>query len=467
MSLLIYNLLLPLALLAMLPGALRKMRRRGGSWRDLRQRLGLFDAPERAALAAVARHEHRYWFHAVSVGEVGVALKIIAPLLDADPETAVVLTVTTPTGRQIALDFAAARSAGGPPARGAGGSPARNTDDSSALRLTVLYSPLDFPFVVRRLLQEIAPRRLVLVEAEAWPNLVTQATRSGIPITLANARLSSKSERRYRRLAWFTRPIFSQLDQVLVQEPADATRWENLGADPSLIHLTGSVKYDPQGSSAPAAATLDHFRALLARAGIEPGRQRLITAASTHPGEERALAETYLDLQRSGNVADNLTLLIVPRHVERAPEILQELAALGLSPILRSTLTPGSPALPFDPSRPLLIDTTGELNAWQHLSDIVIIGKSFLAHGGQNPAEAALARKPVVFGPHMENFEPLIALLLEAGGAVQVPNLEALPAALRALLTDPAQAARTGAAAHAALAKHSGATQRTLEWIGK
>ncbi len=439
MSLLLYNLLLPFALLLMLPSALRKMTRRGGSWRDLRQRLGLYDAPERAALAAVTRHERRYWFHAVSVGEVGVALKIIGPLLDGDADTAVVLTVTTPTGRQIALDFAAVRPG----------------------RLAVLYSPVDFPFVVRRLLRELAPRRLVLVEAEVWPNWVAEAGRQGVPVTLANTRLSARSERRFRRFAWFTHPLFAQLDQVLVQEEADVTRWAELGADPRGIHRTGSVKYDPQSGTA-NPAMLDDLRQVLARAGIVPGRQRLIIAASTHPGEELAMAEMHQELAREFN---DLALLLVPRHVERTVEIERELVGLGLRPVRRSRLKEGDASAVFDAACPLLVDSTGELNAWQQLSDIAVIGKSFRVGGGQNPAEAALAGKPVLFGPRMENFEPLVALLLEAGAAIQAPDFEALEAALRRLLANPGSAVKMGAAGRVALAKHDGATRATLAWL--
>ncbi len=439
MSLLLYNLLLPFALLAMLPSALRKMTRRGGCWRDLWQRLGVFDAPERAALAAISRHERRYWFHAVSVGEVGVALKMLAPLLARDPETAVVLTVTTPTGHQLARAFA----------------------DRHPGRMALLYSPVDFPWVVRPMLREIAPRRLVLVEAEVWPNLVSAAHRLGIPVTLANTRLSARSERRFRRFDGFTRPLFAKLDQVLVQEAADVTRWAELGADPRGVHLTGSVKYDPQNAEVPAA-TLEAFKTLLSQIGIARGRQKIIIAASTHAGEERALAAIHHALAAEHG---GLALLIVPRHVERCAEIERELAELGLTPLRRSTLRADSPARPFDSSRPLLIDTTGELAAWQHLSDIAIIGKSFLAEGGQNPAEAALAGKPVVFGPHMENFGPLVALLLQAGGATQVSGLKELPETLRRLLSDPALAARMGTAGQAALARHRGATDLTLRWL--
>lgn len=436
MNLLIYNLLLPLALLAMLPGALRKLRERGGSWSSLRQRVGLFDAPERAALAAISHYDHRLWFHAVSVGEVGVAIKIIAPLLKRHPEAAIVLTTTTPTGHRIAADFAAAQSG----------------------RVAVLYSPLDLPPVVRHLLTEISPCRLALVEAEVWPNLVTQARHLGIPVSLANARLSHRSERQYRRFRFFTRPLFAKLNQILVQEPEEIPRWAGLGALPDRIHLTGSVKYDPEGRAV-SADQLTLFQTLLSKLGIHPGTQRIVILASTHPGEELALTKACRDLP------PNTALLIVPRHVERAPTIARELATFGLSPVLRSTLNIDSETFPFSPQRPLLIDTTGELNAWQHLSDIVIIGKSFLAHGGQNPAEAALAQKPVLFGPHMENFEPLVKLLLDSGGAIQVPDLGSLPSILKGLLENPGSAAAIGSAGHAALTRHAGATQRTLDHL--
>jgi 3-deoxy-D-manno-octulosonic-acid transferase len=442
-SLLIYNLLLPLGLLALLPSALRKLKQRGGSWYDLRQRFGLLDQPQRIALAAISHFDHRLWVHAVSVGEVGVATKLISLLLATDPSTAVVLTVTTPTGHQLAVAFA----------------------QNHPGRVAVLYSPIDFPPVVKYLLAEIAPRQLILVEAEIWPNLVNQARRAGIPVTLANARLSARSERRYRRLSLLTRPVFAQLSQVLVQEPEDITRWVDLGADPRGIHLTGSIKYDPLGQS-PSPSTLQHLQHLLHLIGIESGKQRIILAASTHPGEDRAIAEAFLALQTLQTPSQTPTaLLIVPRHVERSPQILRELTELELDPIRRSTLTPASPSLPFNPRRALVIDTTGELNAWQHLSDIVIIGKSFLAHGGQNPAEAAMARKPAVLGPHMENFEPLVKLLLDAGGAIQIQSLSDLPDTLRSLLIHPERAYQIGSAAHASLAKHAGSTQRTVDFL--
>ena len=448
MSRFLYNLLLPFGLLAMLPAALKKNRLRGGSWSDVWQRLGWLSDAQRASLAALSHFDHRYWFHAVSVGEVGVALKLINHLLARVPQSAILLTTTTPTAHRIASSFAS-RHPG---------------------RLAVLFSPLDLPTVVSHLLDELAPRQIVLVEAEVWPNWMHEAKKRRIPVSLVNARLSERSERRFHRLAFLTQPLFAKLDLVLVQEPEDITRWARLGANPRGIHLTGSVKYDPEGQSPPTAQILQ-LASLLPSLGIHRNQAfphqpvpRVLLAASTHAGEEIALAQVWRKLCLACP-ATPIALWIVPRHVERAPQIVAELLEVGLRPRLRSTLSPSSPAQAFDSDAPLIIDTTGELNAWQHLSDWIVIGKSFLAEGGQNPAEAALARKPVIFGPHMQNFEPLVKLLLEVGGALQVPSLEHLSQALEKLVCDPSLASRMGEAGFSALTRHTGATRRSIDHL--
>ena len=443
MSLLLYNLLLPLAVLAMLPGALRKMRARGGRSQDLWQRLGLLNTAQRQALAHLTHFDHRLWVHAVSVGEMNVALKFLAPLLKASPSTAVFLTTTTPTGHQIASHFAA----------------------QYPHRVAVFYSPIDFPPIVSHLLDQVAPHRLILVEAEVWPNLVAAAQRRHIPITLAAARLSPRSEKRFAQFSWFTRPLFARLSQVLVPEPEDIQRWTQLGVDPRRIHLTGSVKYDPSSTSV-SPTQLAQFTQLLLAAGLSPTEHPILLAASTHAGEELALAQLHQQLRQSPSPwAAHLALLIVPRHIERTPAILAELQNHGITARRRSQLTPDPTSSPPASEQPLIIDTTGELAAWQHLSHLVIIGKSFLAYGGQNPSEAAMAAKPVLFGPHMENFTPLVELLLHAGGAIQCASLTDLAPAITQLLDDPAKAQTIGHAGQAALSKHSGAVQRTLDHL--
>jgi len=429
LSLTLYNLVLPVGLVFMLPGAIIKMRRRNGRWRDLAQRIGCFDAATTKAINALPQRE-RLWVHAVSVGEVGVAKKLITRLLKTQPDLGIVLSTTTPTGHAIAAELAVQHTG----------------------RIVAIFSPVDLPGIGRRMLEIIQPTQLVLVEAEVWPNLTRAAERLGIPVSLVNARLSPRSERRYRKFRPLIEPVFRMLKQVLVQEEGDIARWEGLGVDRERIHLTGSIKYDPEGAVVPAAK-IDELRAVLTQTGVSPSQPTLL-AASTHAGEELEFARVF---QRLRETIRDLALLIVPRHVERRAEITAALNTIGLTPALRSV-----PASCVDPTAPVfLIDTTGELAAWQHLATLVVVGKSFLAEGGQNPAEAALAKKPVLFGPHMENFTPLVELLLKKQGAQQVADFNELESACLALLQDHEKAARMGHSGHNALQVHEGATART------
>ncbi len=430
LSLLVYNLLLPLGLLFMLPSAIVKMRRRGGKWSDLLQRFSLLGEAKLAALARLPAGSRRLWMHAVSVGEVGIATKLIARLLQEQPETGIVLTTTTPTGHALAEDFAK-----------------RHPD-----RLVVLYSPLDLPVVAGRMLRLLKPAQIVLVEAEVWPNLVAAARRRRIPVSLVNARLSPRSERRFQKFGLLIKPIFAQLKQVMVQEVEDVQRWRNLGVAEERILHTGSIKFDPQGVAL-TESELVPLRAVLDLADITP-EQPILLAASTHAGEEALMAQVFVRLQE---VYPELAFLVVPRHVERAADIVSELEALGLRPQRRSAVQGATNCL--------IIDTTGELRAWQSLATIVVVGKSFLAEGGQNPAEAVMAQKPVLFGPHMENFEALVTLLLAHQGAIQVPMFAALEQELNGLLRDPAKRDALGQAGHAALALHEGATARTAHQL--
>ncbi len=431
LSLALYNTLLPPVLLLMAPAALVKMRRREGRWQDLAQRLGFLSAERAHAVASLPRQE-LIWMHAVSVGEVGVAQKLIHELLRKAPDQGIALTSTTPTGHRLALEIEAAHPG----------------------RVVALHSPIDLPFVARRMLKELQPAQIVLVEAEVWPNVVSQATDAGIPVTLVNARLSPRSEARFRRFRGLTGPVFRMLRSICVQEESDVARWQGLGALPEQVTFTGSVKYDPRGSAA-APEKVAETASLLASAGL--ARRPIILAASTHAGEERAFGEIYARLHRD---RPGLGLLVVPRHYERGVEVRDELASIGLVPLLRSQMAGADPGADV-----IVIDSTGELKAWLEHASIVIVGKSFLAHGGQNPAEAVMAGKPVIMGPHMENFRSLVSLLLAAGGAIQVSDLQGLELALVALLDSPVRQESIATAGRVALNRHNGATERTADKI--
>jgi len=415
-----YNLFYPIGLLFFLPGQITKLLRRGNYRHKSGQRFGSYDNEVRARLSA-----HRCtWIHAVSVGEVAVALKLCAKLRALDPEFFCVLTTTTTTGFQVA---------------------SAEAND----RMEVLYSPLDFWPITRRAFAVIRPVRIILVEAEVWPNLAAEARNRRISLALVNARLSKRSEARFHRFRFLITPTFRCLDAVCVQETSDIERWAALGVARARIHHVGSIKYDPGDVKLPAPP-LDVLRGF----GFDPARP-ILFGGSTHPGEEEILAQIFQRLR--ADFAD-LQLIIAPRHVERANEVRAQLQQLGLVVAMRS-----EPPLPR--ANCLLLNTTGELQSWYGVATIVFMGKSLTARGGQNPVEPILAGKPVLFGPHMENFSTLAQALVARGGAIQVDNPNALQEKIAWLLRDREAAPALVRNAHAVIAKHTGATERTASIV--
>jgi 3-deoxy-D-manno-octulosonic-acid transferase len=419
-----YRLLLPLVFLAAFPGWVVKMLRRGGLGTRLGERVAYYTA------ARDAEPRGAVHLHAVSVGESLLAMKLIRAWLARDPAQRFVLATGTATGHAVAT--AAAIPA-----------------------LRVAYAPLDFPSMVRRYLDRFQPAQIILIEGEAWPCLLLACRQRKIPVALVNARLSPRSARRFQRFAAWVRPLFSLLDAVAIQEPQDAQIWQILGVQPQRIHHTGSLKFDP-GSGPPPAKRPD-FQQMLDRFGVS---RPLILAASTHAGEDAWIASAIYQ------AAPAALAVIVPRHAERRAEIKGELERAGFTVVLRSKFQP-PPVLAAtgDGHHVFLIDSTGELRDWTAHADVVIIGKSFLATGGQTPAEAIIANKPVIFGPHMENFQPLAGRLVAAHGCLQVHDQPTLARAITTAL-DPAAAGPMTRNAAELLGRHHGATQRILDLLG-
>ena len=419
---LLYNAVFPLALLLSLPAYLVRMVRRGNYRRDFSQRLGRY-APELRARFASGEW---FWVHAVSVGEFLVALKIIGELHRRHPSWRFVVSSTTSTAHALALS---------------------KQEDW----WVPVYTPIDLSSFVKRALDAVRPRAVVLVEGEMWPNFVWTCTDRGIPVVLANARVSPLSARRYRKFARIARSVARHLSGVGLQEAEDAALWRTLGVAERDIAVTGSVKYDP----AVEVALPRDFRPVLDAWGIDRDEPVLV-AGSTHQGEEEELLEALRIIREKHPRA---RLLIAPRHVERTPEIFAGLDNRGFR-VARRTQNPSAP-----PPDVLLVDTTGELRDWYACADVVFIGKSLVGRGGQNPVEAVLAGRPVVFGPHMENFAALTRDLLAAGGAISVRDSRELGHAVSQLLDDPAR--RNAMARHGieSLERHRGATARTADLV--
>jgi 3-deoxy-D-manno-octulosonic-acid transferase len=423
---LFYNLLYPLGLLLFLPGQISKLLRRGNYQHKIGQRFGLYDRDVRSRLAA----RRCTWIHAVSVGEVAIALKLSAKLKVLDPEFFCALTTTTTTGFAFATREA--------------------TNE-----MEVLYSPLDFWPIMRRAYAVIRPVRVVLVEAEVWPNLAAEARGRGLPLALVNARLSPRSERRFRRFLFLVAPTFRCLDLVCVQEPEDIERWTALGVPRERIHYVGSIKYDPAETRVNPDLPLQVLRSF----GID-GDRPILFGGSTHAGEEEVLGEIF---QRLRADFPAFTLIVAPRHVERVGEIRTRLTRLGLSVSLRSEAETAR----ISPPDCILLDSTGELQNWYAVATIVFVGKSLTARGGQNPVEPILAGKPVLFGPHMENFSALAQALVANEAAIQIHDPNSLREKIAWLLRDREAALRLVANAQAILARHSGATARTATLVMK
>lgn len=419
-----YNLLYPIGFLFFLPGQIGKLSRRGNYRHKLGQRFGFYDKEVRARL----RGHRCTWIHAVSVGEVAIGLKLAAKLRELDPQFFAVLTTTTTTGFQVAT--------------------AQATEG-----LEVLYKPLDFWPIIRRAFAVVRPVRIILVEAEVWPNLAAEARNRRIPLALVNARLSLRSEARFLRFRSLIAPTFACLDAICVQEPEDIPRWVRLGVSPDRIHHVGSIKYDPAGVRLDPELPLEILRSF----GLDRDSP-ILFGGSTHPGEEEVLGEIF---QRLRGDFPTFTLIVAPRHVERAIEIRGRLEGLGLKVALRSEVHRVGAIVPDC----LILDTTGELQHWYGVATIVFVGKSLTARGGQNPVEPILAGKPVLFGPHMENFSALAQALVANNAAVQVRDPNSLQQQITWLLRDREAALRLVANAQSVLARHDGATERTATLV--
>jgi 3-deoxy-D-manno-octulosonic-acid transferase len=411
----LYNLLLPVFCVVAAPAWILRMARRGGLSRHLWERLGFYDRP------AEIESGGGVYLHAVSVGEVMIALKLIAQWRQDDAEEQFVLAATTSTGFQVATEKA-----------------------PEGVR--VIYSPVDFPFLIRGLFRRFKPRLIVLVDSELWPNMLDLAHRREIPVALVNARLSPRSARRYARFKAVTAPLLQLLKLVCAQAEEHRVMWQEVGVPENSVVVTGSVKFDLEHVAAPKVRA--DFQHMLDAFGA--GRP-VVLAASTHAGEEVIVAEAVKTLP--GALA-----VLLPRHAERRREVQADLERAGFAVVLRSDFSP-----PRDPvGTVLVVDSTGELGEWTAHADVVVIGKSFLARGGQNPTEAIAARIPVVCGPNMENFEPLISELRAASGVRTVKEGASLAEAIASVLNRARDRKEMVQQGSAVLERHRGATARTV-----
>ncbi len=373
--------------------------------------------------------ERSIWIHAVSVGEVLTARPLARDLRARYPRLRVFLSMTTLAGQQLAR---------------------RSVHDVDA----VFYFPFDLGIFVRRTLDLVRPRLFLMMETEIWPNLLRECRTRGVKTAIVNGRLSQRSYPRYRLAKPFIGRILDDIDRFCVQSEESARRFIDLGANPGHITVTGSLKFDSLEIASPSIQgrardrVLRHFR-------IPPSRP-VVVAGSTMKGEEATVLRAF---RRLRNASPNTLLVIAPRHPERFADVAQMCREEGLKTALRSELP-----IDAEPRADVVVlDSIGELATIYQIATVVFVGGSLVATGGHNVLEPAVFGKPIVFGPHMENFAEIADAFVANGAGIQVRGDRELDDVLTALMGDPVRRARLGAAARALVEANRGAKDKTLE----
>jgi 3-deoxy-D-manno-octulosonic-acid transferase len=394
-------------------------------WRGRREpgyRVRIGERFGRYASDAPAPRTAVLWIHAVSLGETRAAAPLVARVMRELPDTTILLTHMTATGREA----------------------------GHALygdRVVQCWLPYDVPFAIRAFLGRFAPRAGLLMETEVWPNLTHACANARVPLFLVNARLSERSLRGYQRASSLTHPMFASLAGVAAQTAEDAARLTAAGA--RAVTVTGNLKFDAEI----AAAARDLGHELRQRFGaLRP----VWLAASTRDGEETLLLAA---MARGALPAATLTV-IVPRHPQRFAAVADLLAARGI-PFVRRSANADVPA----DVNVVLGDSLGELPSYYAAADVAFVGGSLLPLGGQNLIEAIAVGVPTIVGPHTFNFAEATTQAIAANAAVRVADADALVTQIAALLADPKRRAGMRAAALAFHAAHRGAADRLWAWL--
>jgi 3-deoxy-D-manno-octulosonic-acid transferase len=424
----LYNILFTIGFVLSSPYYFMRLWRRG-NWRPgFHERFGHYTAGLKQALT----NRHVIWIHAVSVGEVNLCTQLIRVLEPRVPNLKIVVSTTTTTGM---------------------GELRRHLPT----HISKIYYPVDRRKCVSRAFAVINPKAIVLIEAEIWPNFIWHAQKLGIPLFLANARLSDRSYRGYKRWGFLFRPLFASFAGVGAQNETDAARLREVGCRPEVINVVGNLKFD--AAKLNERHTLD-VPALLRQLGV-PDDAPILLGGSTHDGEEVILAEVARRLRPQ---FPKLFLVLVPRHFERAGEVGRQLRDRSVKFVRRNEIFANT-QFPEGEVDCLLVNTTGELRFFYRHATVVFIGKSLTAVGGQNPIEPGALGRAMVFGPNMQNFADNTHHFLKKSAALQVNNPAELEKTVAELLANQARRAELGRNALEVVAENLGAINRTVEMI--
>lgn len=417
MAYFLYNIVIHLSIIILLPYFFVKMLSAGKYREGVPERFGFVD---RAKLKGL-KGGRTLWVHAVSVGETKAVLPVVRLLKRRRPGLKVVFSTVTATGNRTAAQ------------------------EGKGLIDALIYFPLDLPWAIGRVARTVRPAVFIAVEKEIWPNAFRTMNSLGAPIVMVNGTMSERSARRYARYSFLFRHVFSFVSLFLARTEGDLAKAVSAGVAAERCVVTGNLKFD----LSPALMDSQFASKLREAIGAAPGT-RMITAGSTHPGEEEMILEAFRILAAE---FEGLRLVIAPRHPERFSEVEGLIKKSGLSYGRRSKGAPGSV---------VLLDSIGELMTVYSFSDLAVVGGSLVPGiGGHNLLEPAYFGKPVVYGGHLTTYKGMAELLEEEGGGVRVGNKEELVEALRSLLTDELLMKRTGANAKRVVEENRGASERT------
>jgi len=381
----LYNILAVLIVLLATPVFIMRLIREQGFGRRLRQSFGLLPSRDMEPVA----QKDCIWLHAASVGEIVAASPIIKEIRQAFPEKPVLVSVVTATGYAMARRII--------------------TDVDS-----IIYFPLDLPFISYSVVKRIRPSVFMMVETELWPNFIKALRHFSVPVMMVNGRISDKSVGRYRYLGSILKNMLATVDKFCMQSTIDAKYIVRLGADPNRVVVTGNTKFDQNYTS----VTLKQQQEICQQMGLEHAFPVLV-AGSTHKGEEDILLSALQIVRKS---FPKVKLVIAPRDIMRIEEISDLATSFGFVTNRRTALL----EKPSNKHDVVLLDTIGELGKIYSVGTIIYVGGSLVAHGGHNILEPAAHGKPILVGPHMFNFKDTYALFSERQACITVDDTATL-----------------------------------------
>jgi 3-deoxy-D-manno-octulosonic-acid transferase len=374
------------------------------------QKLGCLPESFQQKLNTLPR-KNRLWLHAVSVGELNAAQPLIQAL---EKQYSLILSTTTQTGQNLAKQ--------------------------RYPHLPIFYFPFELPWAIASILTQIQPIKILMMETEIWPCFLCVAHRHNIPVYMINGRLSERSFRSYHRFRWFFKPVLSKYTRLLMQSETDSNRMIALGAPPDRVISVGNMKFD--------YTPIESMKNLKQEFHWQP-EDKVLVFASTHAGED----ELFIEL---GQKFPQLKIILAPRHPQRVPEVSALLTKAGVDFTLRTHLKPSSW---------IVLDTIGELRDVFAMSTLAVMGGSFVPSGGHNPLEPIQAKIPVIFGPHMQNFQDVARMVLAEEAGFQAQSIEEAESQIEHWLTDNEAYHHTVRQGQQLLTANQGTTEKIIKLI--